>query len=510
MRFLKLGGAALALLAAMATICSAQEADWAARPGEEVSESYPPLALAMRLTGKALLVCTIDDAGVVVVCKATSESPHGLGFGAAAEAMSAGFRFKPGVGEKAGDHEVRFPIKFALPLSQRPMPAIGPPTSPDALPLARQYLELEGASADWTKGRTDDFMKLSTQAMPGVDQATRTAGLTAVLAAGEAAQPRGLEVLAQFYAAHLSADQLRAAIAYDQSEGGQILRANRWSLDEQISTIVRLAPWILRAAARQDFCSHWNCEIPAVDSGIPKTPEWVEHPSNLQLFFAQPALSRGLAVAGRADVHCTASPTGLLGNCQVGREFPAEMGFGIAALRVSKLYRALPSPDPHELDFAVSFGSQPGPARTLGTSKDHAVATAQQIVLMERVVDHVLAAARVDVAALEQGSGDGMSPRVQAIARNAHRAAALSFAQYLVAARALAYAKVLPLPLLEARLAYVQSPEYQAIVAMQVEQNATFAAIADATYDQAASVASEAFCSTHSCADFTKDEPPKP
>ncbi|MFK5173479.1 energy transducer TonB, partial [Propionibacterium freudenreichii] len=80
------------------------------------------LALAMRVQGRALLKCTIDDAGVVESCSALSEEPRGLGFGDAAVKISSSFRFKPGVGENASDHEVRIPIKFALPFAKRAMP----------------------------------------------------------------------------------------------------------------------------------------------------------------------------------------------------------------------------------------------------------------------------------------------------------------------------------------------------------------------------------------------------
>lgn len=486
-----------------------QEADWASRPGQEVSESYPALALAMRVEGRVLLRCMIDDAGVVVSCLAQSEEPKGLGFGDAAEKISSSFRFKPGVGENAGNHEVRIPIKFALPHAKRSMPEIGRPTSAEALTLAREYLELEGLAADWTKGRTDDFQKLATKVMPGVDQPTRSEGLSAVLAAGEAAQPKGLDLWARVFASHLTADQLRAVSAYDQSDGGRRLRASRWQTDERVREVVRRLPQIVSVAAHDDFCAHWDCALPAETATAPE-PAWVEQPTGLQLAFAIPPLARGLFVSGRADLHCAVSNVGLLEDCSVRNEWPKGMGYGVAALAASKYYRAPLKPDLSSLDFTLRLNAPLRRAPTPQPTPDKAMVTARQIVTVERTVDQVLASLQAELAGLDSNAAVGMSTEAQTVAKRAVRAGALTFAQALIDARARAYVEVLSPSELETRLTFVQSPEYQALAAMLLDQRRTFSAIGEALYDQASEDAGTAFCRARECPKVSGDAPPKP
>lgn len=45
---------------------------------------------------------------------------------------------------------------------------------------------------------------------------------------------------------------------------------------------------------------------------------------------------------GRATISCTVTAKGTLESCEVQAEEPADMGFGEAALRMSKLFRMRP------------------------------------------------------------------------------------------------------------------------------------------------------------------------
>lgn len=92
--------------------------DWLSKPsGEDMSNFYPKDAANNRIEGGATISCEVDAAGTLVNCAATSETPPGAGFGAAALSLAGKFKMRPltkdGV-PAAGGH-VRIPIRFILP-----------------------------------------------------------------------------------------------------------------------------------------------------------------------------------------------------------------------------------------------------------------------------------------------------------------------------------------------------------------------------------------------------------
>ncbi len=69
--------------------------EWLRTPSRrDFDDSYPPKALADRLSGQALVACKVDVSGALNGCFVTDESPAGYGFGAAALKMSAEFRVR--------------------------------------------------------------------------------------------------------------------------------------------------------------------------------------------------------------------------------------------------------------------------------------------------------------------------------------------------------------------------------------------------------------------------------
>ena len=49
-----------------------------------------------------------------------------------------------------------------------------------------------------------------------------------------------------------------------------------------------------------------------------------------------------MEVSGRATISCTVNARGALDGCSIVSEDPADMGFGDAAMRMSKLFRMRP------------------------------------------------------------------------------------------------------------------------------------------------------------------------
>lgn len=70
------------------------------------------------------------------------------------------------------------------------------------------------------------------------------------------------------------------------------------------------------------------------------SPRWTRVPSNLERFYPQRSIQRG--VEGRAVLDCAVSVTGSL-SCTIVSETPAGYGFGDAALRISREYSMAPA-----------------------------------------------------------------------------------------------------------------------------------------------------------------------
>jgi protein TonB len=77
----------------------------------------------------------------------------------------------------------------------------------------------------------------------------------------------------------------------------------------------------------------------------PKTilnPDWISKPSGAQLADAYPERPLNLGLAGSATLLCTVGVDGQVRDCQVAAETPRNMGFGAAALRLSRWFKIRP------------------------------------------------------------------------------------------------------------------------------------------------------------------------
>ena len=101
--------ACIALAIALISPANAQNAPRArlltTPDAQAMSDVFPPVALARGISGRAVLSCDVAADGAAV-CRAIEQTPDNLGFGAAAEALSANWRFEPIAST------VRIPIEF--------------------------------------------------------------------------------------------------------------------------------------------------------------------------------------------------------------------------------------------------------------------------------------------------------------------------------------------------------------------------------------------------------------
>ena len=81
-----------------------------------------------------------------------------------------------------------------------------------------------------------------------------------------------------------------------------------------------------------------QCPSPAALTGT----NWMRKPSGEDILRFYPERASRMEVNGRATLECTFAETGLLTACAVGKEEPSGMGFGDAALKMSRLFRSAP------------------------------------------------------------------------------------------------------------------------------------------------------------------------
>lgn len=91
--------------------------EWARKPTpDEIMNHYPTDALRQDLSGRVLIRCDVALSGVLENCAVVEETPAGVGFGAAALAMTPLMLMKPmtknGVPVEGGKAVV--PISFAI------------------------------------------------------------------------------------------------------------------------------------------------------------------------------------------------------------------------------------------------------------------------------------------------------------------------------------------------------------------------------------------------------------
>lgn len=330
------------------------EPDWIQKPdGHQLWAAYPPLANDLYIEGEASLKCGTTAEGVLRDCSVLAESPKGLGFGAAALSLTPAFRMSPKMidGRGVAGGEVRIPITFKLPRDS-PSFSAGPPTSVQALEIARKLVAAEGEKERLAAQFTTDSSTVTNWRGPRQDAATVEAYRAARRAAFETEAPAWLEASARTYAALFSADQLAARLAFAQSPAGQALARRQGDLDALSVPIGWVAFRLGVAQGRKLYCDAHDClrDPQAPNKAAAETPpsitgpDWIEKPGRWQLTNATPFLARALSLEGEVKLRCKVSVIGSPSDCKTIYETPKGLGFADAAIGVAGYYRAQPLP----------------------------------------------------------------------------------------------------------------------------------------------------------------------
>jgi protein TonB len=90
-------------------------------------------------------------------------------------------------------------------------------------------------------------------------------------------------------------------------------------------------------------------------------PTWIAKPSGAQLARYYPQRAMNLGLNGAATLNCAVNAVGTVRDCTVVAETPADMGFGAAAVKLSRFFRMQPKTedgqpvDGGQVSIPVSF-----------------------------------------------------------------------------------------------------------------------------------------------------------
>lgn len=484
--------------------------DWLERPsGADVAAMYPKLAMAMSITGRAVVACQVDSYGALEACKVDSASPSGLGFGEAALALTAKFRMRPKTldGRPIAGGDIRIPIRFIFP-SSTPKTVTRPPASPHALAPAKRI-----AAVIFSDVNVAGTMEAAAAAMdvsgPGVEASTVEAAKSAVAAGMAAGRDHVVRVAPEIYASIFTVPELEAIAAFLGTPAGRAMTSPRLGEFREVGLATGSE---IRRMARIEFCKARDCDgAPALadartiqDDRAIVQPEWSEEPSVKARWEAYPGLGKVLAIGGYAILKCKADGMGLLKACEVAAERPRGLGFGDAAMSLTTAYRVAPrlmaqgaagepviviSPFP-----AVRLPDGASAARLPPTNS----ATARQLALNE--AEGIRARGRARFASAVTENGMAPSPaEATAAATTALLNAYDSWFATLVDNAAAAYAKLYSEDELRQLLAFRLSPAGRAWAAKEQALTEAFAAETAVAAAVSSEKAHQTFCATGMC-----------
>lgn len=115
-------------------------------------------------------------------------------------------------------------------------------------------------------------------------------------------------------------------------------------------------------------------------------PDWLAKPTPEDLMRHYPGAAWALGLEGRAVLDCTVEISGALAGCRVTAEAPPELGFGRAALLISRGFRMRPMTvdgapaSGGKVTIPIDFGIPPRPASAPPPVDPEALALARQLV----------------------------------------------------------------------------------------------------------------------------------
>lgn len=297
----------LALLASASPV-AAQDApaDWLKRPTPEMlKELYPSAAAKKGKDGQAVIACIVTVQGLLRDCKAVSETPPRLDFGAAAVAITPQLLFKPAMRDgKPVESVVRIPINWK---NMAGMSRLGPAAQSDKV-----YTNL-----------------------PWREAPTTTDVLAAYPAKARSEKVGGVAIIDCRIG---SEGRLSRCETVRESPKGYGFASAAKTLAPHFVTPVKTSDGGTAAGARAHVSVAFSAG--SLDSPVIGKPKWVQTPqiNDLEAVLPQAARKAGVYQA-RASLECKVVAGGAVDGCAVVSQDPPDLGYGDAALMLAKFFR---------------------------------------------------------------------------------------------------------------------------------------------------------------------------
>ena len=282
---------------------------WDRAPGQDDwAKAYPAHAAQAGIAGAVKMKCAATAAGLLSDCAVIQEAPLGEGFGSAALSLAAGMALKPedANGQPIAGRNLIVPVRFEPDMLRHPGTIIG---RPDWLrrPTNDELIQFFPAAAGGVKGDAMIACVVSTRGL------LEKCAVSAEAPVGHGFGGAAIAMSSTFLMRPMTIDGLPV--------GGACVR---------IPIHFEAAPM-----PRGDIVDQVR---------VLRAAPWMSAPTSDSLGAAFPKGSIGKAASAHVVVRCGFRDDGTLKDCDTISETPNHLGFGSAAIGLTKQFRAYVNP----------------------------------------------------------------------------------------------------------------------------------------------------------------------